>query len=107
MSSAQGVLEDIVVTVGSRPKADYGEWAEQTGTPEIIHKTIAPISYLFTSDFMTGISFEENGDATIRDLLETYLIYYCGLFRSQCNYVVAKPYCPHRHCNGTIIGGFR
>jgi len=102
--SAKGVLEDIVVTVGSRPRADYADWAEQQGTPEIIHKTISPISDLFTKDFMTGISFEENGDATIKELLEKYLAYYCGLFRSQCNYVVAKPYCPHLHCEGTGIG---
>jgi len=53
---------------------------------------------------MTGISFEANGDATIKELLEKYLAYYCGLFRSQCNYVVAKPYCPHLHCEGTGIG---
>ena len=98
--SAKGVLEDIIVTVGSRPRADYADWAEQQGTPEIIHKTISPISDLFTKDFMTGISFKENGDATIKELLEKYLAYYCGLFRSQCNYVVAKPYCPHLHCYG-------
>ena len=102
--STEGVLEDIVVTTGSRPKADYGEWAEQKGTPEIVQKTIAPISELFTSYFMTNISFKENGDATIKELLETYLAYYCGLFRSQCNYVVAKPYCPHLFCNGSTLG---
>ena len=98
--SSKGVLEDIVVTVGSRPRADYADWAEQQGTPEIIHKTISPISDLFTKDFMTDISFKENGDATIKELVEKYLAYYCGLFRSQCNYVVAKPYCPHLHCDG-------
>ena len=105
--SAQAVLDDIIVTVGSRPKADYSEWAEQQGTPEIIHKTIAPISDLFTQDFMTDISFKQNGDATIKELLEKYLIYYCALFRSQCNYVVAKPYCPALHCSGTGNIGIR
>ena len=102
--SAKGVLKDVVVTIGSRPKADYADWAEQQGTPEIIHKTISPISDLFTKDFMTGISFKDNGDATIKELLEKYLSYYCGLFRSTCNYVVAKPYCPHHYCGRNGIG---
>ena len=107
-SSKNSLLREIVVTVGSRPKAEYGEWAEQRGSPEIIHKTLAPISDLFTTDFMAGLSFKDNGDATIKELLETYLTYYCGLFRSQCNYVVAHPYCPHLHftsnCGGAILG---
>lgn len=102
--SSEGVLKEIVVTVGSRPKADYSEWAEQQGKPEIIHKTIAPISDLFKKDFMTDIAFKENGDAVIKELLEKYLVYYCALFRSQCNYVVARPFCPQPHCNGTSIG---
>ena len=102
--STEGVLDDIVITVGSRPKADYSDWAEQRGTPEIVHKAIAPISDLFNKHFMTGLSFDENGDATIKEVLEKYLSYYCGLFRSQCNYVVAKPYCPHEYCDGISIG---
>ena len=95
--------EEIVVTVGSRPKADYRDWADQMGKPEIVHKTIAPISDLFTTDFMEEISFKENGDATIKEILETYIVYYCGLFKSECNYVVNWLYC-QKKCTGSIIG---
>ena len=102
-SSARVVEEEIVVTVGSRPKADYSDWAEQMGKPEIVHKTIAPISDLFTNDFMKEISFKENGDATIKEILETYIVHYCGLFKSECNYVVNWLYC-QKKCTGSIIG---
>ena len=102
-SFSEVVEEEIVVTVGSRPKADYKEWADQMGKPEIVHKTIAPISDLFTTDFMEDISFKENGDATIKDVLEKYLDSYCGLFRSECNYVVNRFYCQN-NCSGPIIG---
>ena len=73
------------------------------GKPEIVHKTIAPISDLFTKDFMEEISFKENGDATIKEILETYIVYYCGLFKSDCNYVVNWIYC-QKKCTGSIIG---
>ena len=102
-SFSEVVEEEIVVTVGSRPKADYKEWADQMGKPEIVHKTIAPISDLFTNDFMEDISFKENGDATIKDVLEKYLESYCGLFISECNYVVNRFYCQN-NCSGSIIG---
>lgn len=104
--SVSMILDEIVVTVGSRPKADYSEWAEQQGKPEIIHKTIAPISNLFTNFFMKDIllNVEPNGVATIKPLLDKYLLFYCGVFRSHCNYVVAKPYCPDAVCTITTIG---
>ena len=73
------------------------------GKPEIVHKTIAPISHLFTTDFMREISFKENGDATIKESLESYIVNYCSLFRSECNYVVDRFYC-QRKCTGSIIG---
>ena len=99
--SAEVILDEIIVTVGSRPKADYSEWAEQQGKPEIIHKTLAPISELFNNNFMKdmNIKFEANGIATIKPVLDKYLLYYCGLFRSQCNFVSAMPYCPAERCD--------
>merc|ERR1712106_482927 len=103
-TSTKVVEEEIVVTVGSRPKGDYREWADQMGKPEIVHKTISHISDLFTTDFMKDISFKENGDATMKELLETYIFNYCGLFRSECNYVVAKPYCPKDYCTDSYTG---
>lgn len=102
ISSTKVVEEEIVVTVGSRPKVDVRAWADQMGKPEIVHKTIAPISDIFTTDFMKELSFKENGDATIKESLETYLFNYCGLFRSECNYVVDKLYCPKDYCSGSI-----
>ena len=98
--SKETVIDEIVVTVGSRPKGDYSEWAEQRGKPEIIHKTLAPISDLFNTNFMQdmNITFEANGVATIKPVLDHYLLYYCGLFRSHCNFVSVMPYCPGERC---------
>jgi len=106
-ASAEVILDEIIVTVGSRPKADYSEWADQQGKPEIIHKTVAPISDLFNTNFMKGmnIKFEANGVATIKTVLDKYLLYYCGLFRSQCNFVAAMPFCPSKSCKSSPITG--
>merc|ERR1712106_101895 len=103
--SAKVILDEIVVTVGSRPRADYSEWADQQGKPEIIHKTIAPISDLFNTNFMADIEikFDTDGVATIKPLLDKYLLHYCGLFRSQCNFVVAMPLCPAELCKSTTF----
>ena len=46
-----------------------------------------------------NIKFEANGIATIKPVLDKYLLYYCGLFRSQCNFVSAMPYCPAERCD--------
>ena len=72
-------------------------------------KTIAPISELFTKNFdfkldSKDITFNENGDAAIREILENYIVRYCELVPSDCDYVVGKLYCPGQHCNGSTIG---
>ena len=105
--STEVVLEEIVVTVGSRPKADYSEWAGQQGKPEIIQKSIAPISDLFNSHFMNdmNIKFDEDGVALIKPVFDKYLMYYCGVFPSHCTFVTAMPFCPSEMCESSYSCG--
>jgi len=85
------LLNEEMVTVGSRPQRDYTEWAAQSGNPEIVEKTIAPISDLFTDFFMDSSTGGRH--AAIKPILEKYTIDYCRLFPSDCNFVVKRNFC--------------
>jgi len=95
------ILTEKTVTIGSRPKADYTEWAKQDDIPEIIYKEIAPVSELFTKQFLKNKNgyvidddrFDADGNAKVKQFLDNYILDYCFLFPSQCTHVVKMPYC--------------
>jgi len=91
------VVDSSVMLVGSRPAATYDEWAQNNlGSPEIIHKTVAPISELLTKNFLTKLGedrFDSDGVAKIKTLLDHFTLDYCRLFPSDCTYVFKRPYC--------------
>jgi len=95
-SSNRMVMDEVVRTVGSRPAADYIEWAKQMGKPEIIKKEVAPIGEILTTQFLTVLDkdrFDSDGVAIVKTLLDQFTVDYCGLFPSDCTFVWKRPYC--------------
>jgi len=110
--SRSGLQKEETESVGCKPSVDYGD--EGPFPPEIIEKTLAPISDLFTSEFMTeervgtSIDFE-----SIRPWLADKIVDYCVLFKSQyhCKHTTRLEYsCAHcpgvnpNHCAGVYTG---
>ena len=75
--------------VGPTPRKSYNDWVEhrarsahpEDGHPEIIEKTISPITELFTEDFMGHLIdvVDYNG---MKPWLEEKLLDYCLIFGS-------------------------
>ena len=80
--SRSGLQKEDTESVGCKPSVDYG--SDGPFPPEIIEKTLAPISDLFTSEYMTlervGTSIDFEG---IRPWLSDKIVDYCVLFKSQ------------------------
>ena len=80
--SQSGLQKEETESVGCKPSIDYG--SDGPFPPEIIEKTLAPISDLFTSEYMThdrvGTSIDFEG---IRPWLSDKIVDYCVLFKSQ------------------------
>ena len=80
--SRSGLQKEHTESVGCKPSVDYG--SDGPFPPEIIEKTLAPISDLFTSEYMThervGTSIDFEG---IRPWLSDKIVDYCVLFKSQ------------------------
>jgi len=102
-ASANMIYDQKQVTVGSTPKSDYFEWAADKGNPEIVTKTIVPISDLFTQFFMSQklVAHPHTIPAAnipkMQVLLENYVDDYCELYPEQCNHVTKKFFCPDSH----------
>ena len=77
-----GLQTEHTESVGCKPSVDYGE--DGPFPPEIIEKTLAPLSDLFTSDYMTE---ERVGEAIdykgIGPWLYNKILDYCVLFKSE------------------------
>ena len=80
--SRSGLQKEETESVGCKPSVDYG--FDGPFPPEIIEKTLAPISDLFTSEYMTlervGTAIDFEG---IRPWLSDKIVDYCVLFKSQ------------------------
>ena len=80
--SHSGLRKEHTESVGCKPSVDYGD--DGPFPPEIIDQTLAPISDLFTPEFMTeeriGTTIDFEG---IRPWLADKILDYCVLFKSE------------------------
>ena len=101
--SSSGLERSQIYTVGSKPKDSFNEWADSAGeNPQIIRRSISPISNLFTEDYMShlNINFRE-----VKPWLERKLNTYCHLFqndRNYCDHVFKFTICPSLLCKDKV-----
>lgn len=103
---AYNVVEETVVTIGSRPRKTLEDWANQNDDPDIIEKEIAPISNLFTEYFMDIEELKDVDYKHIKLWMEDQILSYCSIFKGErrCNHVTRRPICTPDKCNQDKCG---
>ena len=89
-----GIDNRFVYTIGSKPYKNYYDWAQQSNTPEVLYKEVAPISDLFIAEFMGKLATKEGLDLPqLKTFLEKKIRGYCALYGGgRCSFVTRMTY---------------